>query len=253
MRLTFLGTGDAAGVPVYGCSCPVCCKAKNEPQLYRKACSVLLEIDDECILIDAGINDLAHRFPTGSLNRIFLTHYHMDHVQGLLQLRWGKNTHIQVHGPADIDGCADLSKHPGILDFSQVMAPFENKTFGTVTVIPVPLIHSKTTLGYCFSHPTGKLAYLCDTVGLPATTISFLEEWQPDHIILDCTHPPQERKPRNHNDFTMAVALANKFKATSVWLTHISHTLDLWLLDHKGLLPANVQVARDGVAFSCIK
>lgn len=247
MRLTFLGTGDAAGVPVYGCTCPVCCSAKSEKSYHRTPCSALLEVDDERILLDAGISDLAHRFPAGSLSRILLTHYHMDHVQGLFHLRWGHNTCIPVHGPADTDGCDDLLKHSGILDFSQIMTPFEQQTFGTVAVTPVPLIHSKMTLGYCFSHLSGKLAYLCDTVGLPPETISFLKEWQPDHIVLDCTHPPQASQPDNHNDFTMALRLAADFTSARICLTHISHSFDVWLHHHQDVLPPHMQIATDGM------
>ncbi|MEA3468734.1 MAG: phosphonate metabolism protein PhnP [Thermodesulfobacteriota bacterium] len=253
MLLTFLGTGDAAGVPVYGCTCPVCCRAKEERRFRRLPCSALLEIDGEQILIDAGRMDIADRFPVGSLSRIFLTHYHMDHVQGLFHLRWGCNTSIPVHGPGDVNGCGDLFKHPGILDFSQVMKPFEKQSFGEIHVTPVPLNHSKMTLGYCFSHQNSRLAYLCDTSTLPPATLSFLQDWQPNHIVLDCTHPPQESPPRNHNDYSMVLNLADKFKSSSFWLTHISHNLDLWLSEHLNSLPDNVQIARDTMEITIIK
>lgn len=247
MQLTFLGTGDAAGVPVYGCTCSVCCRTKNEQQFRRLPCSAILEADNERILIDAGICNLAERFPVGSLSKIFITHYHMDHIQGLFHLRWGCNTTIPVHGPDDPSGCGDLLKHSGILDFSKKSNPFTKKTFGSLEVIPVPLNHSKPTLGYCFAHGSGKLAYLCDTIGLPATTLSFLEEWQPDNIVMDCTHPPQKNPPLNHNDWTVALRLVERFKSTSFWLTHISHAFDCWLQKQKNLLPKNLQIAKDGM------
>lgn len=109
------------------------------------------------------------------------------------------------------------------------------------------------TLGYCFSHPSGKLAYLCDTVGLPAETISYLKEWQADHIVLDCTYPPQENTPRNHNDFTLAMDLVTLFKAAEFWLTHINHSFDHWLQSNRGLLPGNVHIARDKMEVICAK
>ncbi len=41
----------------------------------------------------------------------------MDHVQGLFPLRWGVGDKIPVYGPPDEQGCDDLFKHPGLLDF----------------------------------------------------------------------------------------------------------------------------------------
>lgn len=247
MQLKFLGTGDAAGVPAYGCRCSACQRAIKDILFSRRPCSAVLEADGERILIDAGVTDLASRFPPGSLSRILLTHYHVDHVQGLFHLRWGCNTRLPVHGPDDHEGCADLFKHPGILDFSETMKPFQKKSFGNVHVTPVPLKHSKMALGYCFVHKDKRLAYLCDTVGLPNETYRFLQHWQPNHIILDCTHPPHEGVPRNHNDFNMALEIADQFNYAKLGLTHISHTFDLWLDQNKKLLPENVYIAKDEI------
>lgn len=249
MLLKFVGTGDAAGVPVYGCTCEICLKAKEKSRYRRKPCSLLLEEGSERILIDAGLPDLADRFPVGSLSRIFLTHYHVDHLQGLFHLRWGCNTKIPVHGPDDPEGCGDLFKHPGILDFSPVMKPFIEQTFGTLSIIPVPLIHSKTTLGYCIASNQNRLAYLCDTAGLPEKTLTFLQQWQPDLIILDCTHPPQTSNSQNHNDYNMVLSIAEKLKNIDFILSHISHTFDQWLLEHRSSLPDNIHVARDEMAW----
>lgn len=48
----------------------------------------------------------------------------MDHVQGLFPLRWGVGDSIPIYGPPDEQGCDDLFKHPGLLDFSHTMEPF---------------------------------------------------------------------------------------------------------------------------------
>ncbi|PLX49813.1 MAG: phosphonate metabolism protein PhnP [Desulfobulbaceae bacterium] len=247
MRLQLLGTGAAGGVPLYGCTCPVCQAAATDDRLCRKPCCAFLEHRGETILIDAGLADVGRCLPSGDLTRILLTHYHPDHVQGLFDLRWGCNTTIPVHGPDDVEGCADLFKNPGILDFSTVMKPFHTVIFAGLKVTPVPLNHSRMTLGYCFAHDTSRLAYLCDTVGLPLFSLDFLEAWQPNHIVLDCCHPPQITPPINHNDITKAIGIAHDFPQSSLWLTHISHGLDLWLQKHAHTLPSNIRVASDGL------
>ena len=173
MRLTLLGTGDARQVPVYRCDCPACRNARADAGLRRRPCSALLECAGQRWLIDSGLVDLCERFPPHSLDGILQTHYHADHAQGLLHLRWGQGLVIPVHGPADPEGLADLYKHPGILDFSQPFGAFERRQWGALAATALPLVHSKPTFGYLLEGASEegtirRLAYLTDTVGLPA-------------------------------------------------------------------------------------
>lgn len=245
MRLTLLGTGDAGGVPRYGCDCIACTRAHQDPNWQRHACCALLDVGAERYLIDAGLSDLSDRFPPGTLGRIFLTHFHVDHVQGLFPMRWGLGPPIEVLCPQDTTGCADLYAHPGIFTFRAVM-PFVPLVWPHVQITPVPLQHSKTTLGYCFETSTGKLAYLTDTVGLPPKTRRFLQRWQPDIMVLDCCHPPQPTPPRNHNDVTRALEIIETIHPKQSWLTHISHDCDRWFLEQQPSLSATIYLSRDG-------
>ncbi|GAB4289936.1 MAG: phosphonate metabolism protein PhnP [Methylophaga sp.] len=246
MRLKFTGTGNAAGIPAYGCDCPSCIRARGIVDYRRGPCSAALMVEDEVTLIDAGDLHLAERFPAGSFARVLLTHYHMDHVQGLFPIRWGVGEHIPVLGPVDEQGCDDLFKHPGILDFSNTLKAFDTVRFGRLKVTPLPLNHSKPCLGYAFEYQHRRLAYLTDTVGLPEQTERFLLEWAADAMVLDCSSPPKQHAPRNHNDVTLAIAIHEKLASKCTYLTHISHQLDHWLYQHADTLPAGIQVAKDG-------
>jgi phosphoribosyl 1,2-cyclic phosphate phosphodiesterase len=247
MRLTLLGTGDARQVPVYGCQCPACQAAHADSRLRRRPCSALVELGDQRWLIDSGLPDLTERFPPRSLSGILQTHYHADHAQGLLHLRWGQGLVIPVHGPADPEGLSDLYKHPGILDFSQPFSAFETRTFGELHVTAVPLLHSKPTLGYLLQGDGRRVAYLTDTVGLPADTMACLQRQALDVLVLDCSMPPQAQAPRNHNDVNLALQIIDALKPDKAVLTHVGHTLDTWLIEQPGELPGHVMVARDGV------
>ncbi len=247
MRVTFLGTGDAGGVPRYGCSCAACARARSNPVYRRRNCSALVESGQTRILLDAGLTDLTERFAPGSLSAIVLTHYHPDHVQGLFHLRWGQGAPLDVYGPPDSEGCADLYKHPGMLAF-QRLAKFEPVNLGELTITPLPLVHSKVTFGYAIESARGRrFAYLTDTAGLPPATLAFLRNWRPDGMALDCSHPPGAPS-RNHNDLDQALGSIAAVAPGQAWLTHMGHEFDHYeLAQAPGLaLPRGVFIARDG-------
>lgn len=244
MQLTFLGTGDVRQVPVYGCDCPACSTAREDRRLRRKPCSALLELGELRILLDGGLTDLAERFAPGDLNAILLTHYHVDHVQGLFHLRWGLNDNIPVYGPDDRNGCADLLKHSGILDFRPPLTAFVPFRLGELKITPLPLQHSKPTFGYLFEHGGRRIAYLTDTVGLPEETERFLQGFDNLEMVIDCSQPPRPEPPRNHNDLNLVLNIHSCLKPRRTWLTHIGHEMDAWLLDNE--LPEGLVMARDG-------
>ncbi|WP_404367444.1 phosphonate metabolism protein PhnP [Marinobacter sp.] len=245
MRITFLGTGAAGGVPLFGCDCAACTAARDNAALERKPCSALIESGDTRILIDGGLMDLHQRFAPGELDAILLTHFHPDHVQGLLHLRWGKGPGIPVLTPPDPDGCADLFRHPGILEFTPQVAftPFE---IGPLKITPLPLIHSKPTFGYAFELAGGaSFAYLTDTRGLPPETRNFLLAMKPDGLAIDCSFPPSS-KAKGHNDWNMTLKCIADTAPEQAWLIHISHELDNWRLHTNPGLPLHISPARDG-------
>lgn len=250
MRVTFLGTGDAGGVPLYGCDCPACTRARAVADFRRLPSTALVEAGDTRILIDAGLTDLTERFPPGSLSAIVVTHFHPDHVQGLFHLRWGIGARIPVYGPPDSEGRADLYKNHGLLEFHR-LSKFDRIMVGDLMLTPLPLIHSKVTFGYAIEDSIGqRFAYLTDTVGLPPRTEEFLKDWRPGLVALDCTHPPENDPPRNHNDLTIALAIAETLTPAKVWLTHISHDMDAWRLKNVGELSPRITVAHDSQVVS---
>jgi phosphoribosyl 1,2-cyclic phosphate phosphodiesterase len=247
MKITLLGTGDAGGAPRYGCDCPACARARADPAFRRDPCSAIVQSADACVLIDAGLADLADQIARTDLSAILLTHFHPDHVLGLFRLRWGNGRSIPVYAPPDRRGCGDLYKNPGILEF-RPLRKFQPVRIAGLSITPLPMIHSKPTFGYAVESASGaRFAYLTDTIGLPQRTTDFVKNWRPDAVALDCTHAPQYARPRNHNDLTRALEIAKALTPTPVWLTHVGHELDAWLLENAFALPPGVSLARDGV------
>ena len=246
MEFRFSGTGDSAQVPCFGCDCAACNRARVFTNLKRGPCSAEVHIDGKRYLLDAGRMDLAHSCELERPTAILITHYHADHVQGLFHLRWGCGERIPVYGPKDPQGCADLYRNPGILDFQSGLKPFKPLKLDSLTVTPVPLNHSKPTLGYCLDDGGTRLAYLTDTLGLPPETERFLRSWEPDVVILDSSHPAAFTTPRNHNTITQALDIIARLNPPRAYLTHISHELDAECLAVPPPLPPKVRIAQDG-------
>ncbi|MGQ4878279.1 phosphonate metabolism protein PhnP [Billgrantia sp. LNSP4103-1] len=247
MKLRFVGTGDSAQVPCFGCHCAACERARVLSCHRRGPCCAEVSVDGQRYLLDAGRTDLAESCERKRPEAILLTHYHADHVQGLFHLRWGIGEPIPVYGPKDAQGCADLYKHAGVLAFQPGLKPFRPLRLEGCEVIPVPLIHSKPTLGYCLDDGGARLAYLTDTCGLPAETERFLRGWQPDAVVLDATHPASHAEPRNHNSVAMALEIIERLAPRRAWLTHLSHAVDAEHMRVHLALPPHVALARDGL------
>jgi phosphoribosyl 1,2-cyclic phosphate phosphodiesterase len=246
MQLTILGSANAAGVPVYGCDCPACDRARRDAAWRRGPCSALLETPAGRLLIDGGQPNLGERFPPGSLQAILLTHYHMDHVHGLFPLRWGQGPSIPVIGPHDPAGCDDLLKYPGMLDFGANASDGQGFALLDLEVLPLALRHSRPALGYRCRHGDRSLAYLTDTAGLPPASLATLQAEPPDLLVLDCSYPPRPEGERNHNALNDALELHAAIGPGRTLLTHIGHALDSWLMVNPNALPAGVEPARDG-------
>lgn len=248
MQLTFIGTGNCAGIPVYNCPCEVCSTSRTNPSKRRGSSCALLVSPQAQVVIDAGVPDLGERLAGKTIDLVLISHYHVDHVQGLFVMRWGKSAQpLPVYGPDYPEGCADLLRHPGIFDFSSTLQPLATVSFRDLLVTPLPLNHSKPSLGFALDCAGSRLAWLCDTSGLPAATSEFLQRWHPQVMVVDCTFPPLPTPHPNHNDIDMAIALHGEIAPEKTYLTHIGHELELWLATSTFPLPPGVHLAADGV------
>ncbi len=244
MEVTFLGTGNARGIPTYGCQCAICEQARHDTSLKRNGlCHFVQNPEGSGFVLDAGRFDLPQLLESNlKLQEIVISHFHPDHIYGLLPLSWGRGEKIKVYAPPDPTGYGDLYQEL-LLDFIflEEFRPFQ---IGEFNLTPIPLPHGNLTFGYAIESQERKLAYLCDCCGLFEETRSFLESWQPDTIIIDANQHP-DNPNKSHNTITGAIDIAKELKANQVYLTHLSCSGSAWL--HAHTLPDSVYAAYDSL------
>ena len=166
LTITLTGTGGAQLVPVFGCDCAACRRARLQENYRRRPCSAVVKYNDAVTLLDAGIPHLMEDWPAGSFQQFYSLTIIWITFRGCF-LRWGVGATIPVYGPPDDAGCDDLFKHPGIPDFSHTVEPFVVFELQGLRVTPLPLNHSKLTFGYLLESAHSRVAWLSDTAGLP--------------------------------------------------------------------------------------
>lgn len=255
ISLTFLGTSTSTGVPVIGCQCPVC--TSDDPRHTRTRSSIHLKTPEWSILVDSGpdLREQALRENLDRVDAVFYTHAHLDHITGFDELRafcWRRADPLPLYGSKE---CLEEIKRM----FSWAFLPSNNYKgyikpdprttngpvqLGKLTVTPVPVDHGNVpTQGYLFSYPgSPSIAYLSDVKTIPKESWSLLEDVPV--LIIDSLH---HREHATHMNFSEALETAKRLRAKKVYLTHLSHELDVDKVSKD--LPSHVEFAYDGLRF----
>ena len=252
MKLTFLGTGTSLGIPVVGCTCPVC--SSTDPRDKRFRASALFEVDGLTILVDCGPDFRSQmlRIGKGHLDAILFTHNHKDHTGGLDDVRSFNylekrsfpifcEAHVLESLKKEYYYVFQEKPYPGApeMDIHLITSlPFDIE--GT-PVIPIRAMHYKLPiLGFRF----GDCAYLTDANYIPESEFEKLQGL--DIFVLNTV---KRGHHISHYALEEAIDICRRVGARRSYLTHLSHMLPRHaeLTQELAALPFSLQPAYDGL------
>jgi phosphoribosyl 1,2-cyclic phosphate phosphodiesterase len=252
-EITVLGSGTSMGVPMLGCKCRVCTSA--DPHDKRTRPSIRISYGGKNVLIDTGTDfrTQALREDVDSVDAVFYTHGHADHILGLddlrpLTFRFAPEDSLPLH--ADPRTAQTLERVFEYFFRSDNKYPLRARVklnvhegdrwqvdlFGA-TFQHIPVFHGTLPIaGYRF----GKAAYITDMSTLPEESMSLLEGL--DVLILNALR----RDPHpTHSNLENSLAMVERIKPKRAWFTHMSH--ELMHTETEAELPPHVRLLYDGL------
>lgn len=267
MKITFLGTAAAEGIPSLFCNCKTCeetrkLKGKN----IRKRSSVLINDD---LIIDMGPDLYAacaeRNISLDKLKYALITHCHFDHFYPenieIRYKRYQLNTFPNLNILANSSVFYKLTQigyKDNELHINRVEAELYKKYyFGEYIVEPIPANHAHEygmSLNYIVSSNNKTILYASDSGLYKEEWIEKIKSYKFDCVIFDGTNI-FSRTSSNHLNIEGIRKMKNMFleKAiinhnTKIVCTHFSHFgLPLHYELEKKLLMDNIITAFDGM------
>ncbi len=250
MRIKFLGTGSAEGIPAINCDCAHCTRSRKEGgRLVKRRNAMLFSPPGYELLLDTP-PDIRASLAQGKVLRIdgiFLTHAHHDHTGGLEEfLYWKRDLDLFVEpGMYESLRREDWGDTLPDIAFHCPFHPGMAIHFDGFFFIPFAVSHTVPCSGLAIYEGGHKIVYTSDTRNRFSKYAYCLME-EADLLIVNTPHfsPPHE----DHITSLEAVELKERMGANRLILTHCNHRnlphdeLEEWA---KGL--DGVTVAYDGL------
>lgn len=248
MKIQYLGTAAAEGVPGIFCECENC---KRTKQLGGKNIRTRSQaLIDSKILVDFPADTYMHylkwNIPLEKIKTCIITHSHMDHLYPIeIEMRINGYAHISSGKPLTFYSAEsgyemlksvvekyNISENDIVLKLVKPFAPFEAEGYG---IMPIKATHDEksTPVIYAIEKDGKSLLYANDTSELCDESMECLRKVQKpfDVISLDCTQANDPIVPYvGHLNLNKCIVLRDEFikdgiadENTKVVLNHFSH------------------------------
>lgn len=255
MKITFLGTGTSAGVPMICCTCAVCQSTDKRDKRLRT--SIMIETLETTLVVDTGpdFRQQMLREKVSKIDGILFTHPHKDHIAGLDDVRpfnfiQGQDIHVYANYAVqqalkrDFHYAFTAEKYPGspsitLHTIAEPPSTDASFTINDVVIQPIYVIHGNApVLGFRF----GKFTYITDASYIDDRE---LEKAKGTEVLIINS---LRKTPKHWSHFTLAESLSiiEKIQPKRAYLIHMSHQMGLHEEVSKEL-PKNVFLSYDGL------
>jgi phosphoribosyl 1,2-cyclic phosphate phosphodiesterase len=226
-----LGSGTSHGIPVAGCFCPVCQSSDERNRRYRA--SILIEgACGETVIVDTGPEFRLQTLRAGicSLDAVFLTHAHADHLHGIDDVRpFTYQKPLPVYANSATlkelkDRFSYIFKRPPQKGGGRpklTLCPVKKQpvVLGGLSALALPVKHGiLDVLGWKFSEGGHSAAYITDASFVPEETINYVRGCE--ILVLGGL---RKTPHATHFSFPQALEFAKKTNVPNVYITHICH------------------------------
>ena len=222
MRLVLLGTGDAPGTPVIGCSCQTCTDAKKK-KWERKRFSILIQKNNKNILIDTS-PDLRRQLLSLNIKKVdavIWTHCHFDHFGGFSEF-YKVQDNIKVYTSPEVH--EDIGKFMQFIKYK----PIDVESYTTFnlfgidfTLFDVTHPTVRRSHGVCIECDGFKIVITGDTnKDIPKKSLQLMRG--PDLLIINVI-APEGFKLRKHLNAKDALLISKKLNSKKTVFSHIGH------------------------------
>ena len=250
MKIKYLGTAAAEGIPGIFCDCENCKKSRKLGGKNIRTRSQAI-IDDKLLIdfpADTYMHSLKYNISLSKIKTCIITHSHTDHLYPIeIENRIDGYAHVDMNEPitfysgesgynmlkAVIDRTGISEKDVNVVKF----APFELFEAEGYKIMPIKATHDEDSTPVVFAiEKDGKSIFYCnDTSELCDESMAKLREFTKekpfDVISLDCTQANDAEVPYvGHFNLNKCIAARKEFinegvavEKTSFILNHFSH------------------------------
>lgn len=244
MKIKYLGTAAAEGIPALFCECDICKQARlNGGKDFRSRAQLLINND---LLVDYPPDSFYHfevnKINFSKIHDLLISHVHEDHFYPLdFEYFIDGFSHPNRCLPFTIHGSIDIKKPLNSILSNErnqglkvnIIEPFKIYQISHYKVTPLMANHgTKHPFIYIIEDDSATILYCHDSGFLLNETIDYLKKTKPvfDLISLDCTAGDKEINYHAHMNLAKNIETVKLFrklgllrKDSKIVLNHFSH------------------------------